>query len=146
MQGIACSETVCDGSDQSDPHTITTGAATAWDDPEVNQRSTLPIGSGLYPRDPGELKGRVGELEESVDRRRGNLQEASEDPTRRLVRTQGTRRLRGPSGNPENRARPERGIITVPTRDEDRRPREAELKMTLYLDKDPTVSQKQKKT
>ncbi|KAJ1082326.1 hypothetical protein NDU88_002494 [Pleurodeles waltl] len=119
-------KTDCDGSDQSDPNTITTGAATAWDDPEVNLRSTLLIGSGLHPRDLGELKGWVAELEESADGRRGNLQEASGDPTRRLVRTQGTRRLRGPSGNPENRDRPERGIIAVPTRDEDRRPREAD--------------------
>ncbi|KAJ1096438.1 hypothetical protein NDU88_001580 [Pleurodeles waltl] len=123
---IAIPFTVCDGSDQSDPHTSATGAATAWEDPEVNPRSSLPIGSGLYPLDPGEFKGRVAELEGRADGRRGNIQEALEDPTRRLVRTQRMRRLLGPSGNPENRARPEQRIIAVPTRDEDCRPREAD--------------------
>ncbi|KAJ1180095.1 hypothetical protein NDU88_005319 [Pleurodeles waltl] len=53
---------LCDGSDRSDPHTIATGAATAWDDPEVTPRSTLPIGSGLSPREPVALKGQDAEF------------------------------------------------------------------------------------
>ncbi|KAJ1163648.1 hypothetical protein NDU88_004103 [Pleurodeles waltl] len=116
----------CDGSDQSDPHTIATGAATAWDDPEANPRLSLPIGSGLYPRDPGNLKGQVAELGRSGCGRRGSIQEASEDPTQRLLRTQGTRRPLGPSGNPEIRARPEQRISAVPTQEEERRPQEAD--------------------
>ncbi|KAJ1103709.1 hypothetical protein NDU88_001130 [Pleurodeles waltl] len=126
VQQISRGPGLCDGSDRSDKHTIATGVATAWDDPEVTPRSTLPIGSGLSPQEPGELKGQVAELGGSADGRRGNIQEASEDPTRRLVRTQGTRRLLGPSAKPENGAQPEQRIIAVPTRDEDRRPREAD--------------------
>ncbi|KAJ1108371.1 hypothetical protein NDU88_005747 [Pleurodeles waltl] len=88
----------------------------------------LPHGHGsrLSPREPGEIKGQDAELGGGADGRRGYIQEASEDPTRRLVRTQGTRRLLGPSAKPKNRARPEQGIIAVPTRDEDSRPQEAD--------------------
>ncbi|KAJ1108370.1 hypothetical protein NDU88_005746 [Pleurodeles waltl] len=113
-------------SDRTDPYTIATGVDTAWDDPEVTSRSTLPIGSDLSPREPGELKGQVAELGGGADGRRGYIQEAAEDPTRRLVRTQGTRRLLGPSAKPENRARPEQGIIAVQTQDEDSQPWEAD--------------------
>ncbi|KAJ1092118.1 hypothetical protein NDU88_005230 [Pleurodeles waltl] len=110
---------------RSDPHTSATGVATAWEDPEVTPRSTLPIGSELYPRDPGDLKGEVPEFEGGADGRRGSFQEASEDPNQRLVRTQVKRRPLGSSGIPEDGARPERRTIAVPTWDEDRRPREA---------------------
>ncbi|KAJ1161483.1 hypothetical protein NDU88_001968 [Pleurodeles waltl] len=116
----------CDGSDPSDPHTIATGAATAWDNPEVTPRSALPIGSGLSLREPGKLKDQFTELRGARMAGEENIQEALEDPTCRIVRTQRMRRLLGPSGTPENGARPEQRIIAVPTRDEDRRPREAD--------------------
>ncbi|KAJ1140151.1 hypothetical protein NDU88_006511 [Pleurodeles waltl] len=111
---------LCDGSDRADPHTISTGADATWDDPEVPPRSPHPIGSGLSPREPGKSKGQVTELgERTADGRRGFLTEATEDPLRRLVRPQGSRRLLGLSAPLENRARAEQGITAVPTRDED---------------------------
>ncbi|KAJ1162227.1 hypothetical protein NDU88_002696 [Pleurodeles waltl] len=112
-------------SDRSDPHTSATGAATAWDDLEVTPRSTLPIGSELYLRDPGDLKGEVQEFEGSADGQRGSFQEASENPNQRLVRAQVKRRPLGFLGIPEDGARPERRTITGPTWGKDRRPREA---------------------
>ncbi|KAJ1191073.1 hypothetical protein NDU88_000390 [Pleurodeles waltl] len=117
----------CDGSDRADPHRISTGAAATWDNPKVPLRSPLPIGSGLSPWEPGDLKGPVAEwARRTADGRRGFVQEATEDPSRRLMRTQVSRRLLGLSATLENRARPEQGIIAVPTWDEDSRPREAE--------------------
>ncbi|KAJ1152540.1 hypothetical protein NDU88_005315 [Pleurodeles waltl] len=101
-----------------------TSVASAGDDPEVAQRSSLPIGSALYPRDPGDVKEEDLEFKGGADGRRGDFQEASEDRTRRLERIQVKRSLRL-SGIPEDRPRPEQRIITVPTRDEDRRPWEA---------------------
>ncbi|KAJ1202381.1 hypothetical protein NDU88_006181 [Pleurodeles waltl] len=88
------------------------------------QRSGLPIGSALYPQDPGDIKEEVPEFNGGVDGRRGDFQEASADRTRRLERIQVKKSLRS-SEIPEDRPRPEQRIITVPTRDEDRRPQEA---------------------
>ncbi|KAJ1127776.1 hypothetical protein NDU88_006169 [Pleurodeles waltl] len=118
------SQVQCDGSDGSDPHTITTSVASAGDDPEVTQRSGPPICYALYPQDPGDVKEEVPEFKGSADGRRGDFQETSEDRTRRLERIQVKRSLQS-SGIPEDRPRPEQRIITVPTRDDDRRPREA---------------------
>ncbi|KAJ1159501.1 hypothetical protein NDU88_000008 [Pleurodeles waltl] len=56
------------------------------DESEVTQRSNLPIGSALYPRDPGDVKGEVPEFQESGDGRSGDFQEAAADRTRRLKR------------------------------------------------------------
>ncbi|KAJ1081875.1 hypothetical protein NDU88_002048 [Pleurodeles waltl] len=109
----------------SDLQTSETGAATAWDDPEVTPRSTLPIGSKLYLRDPGNLKGEVPEFKEWRMVEEAVFQEASGDPIQRLVRTQRKRRSLEPSGIPEDGARPERRTLAVPTWDKDRRPREA---------------------
>ncbi|KAJ1119778.1 hypothetical protein NDU88_007963 [Pleurodeles waltl] len=117
----------CDGSDRADQHTISTGADATWDDPEVPPRSPHPIGSGLSLREPGESEGQVAELgRRTADGRRGFGQEATEDPPRRLVRPQGSRRLLGLLAPLENKARAEQGVIVVPTRDEDSRPREAD--------------------
>ncbi|KAJ1206722.1 hypothetical protein NDU88_002123 [Pleurodeles waltl] len=52
----------------------------------------------------------------TADGRRGFIQETTEDPSRRLVRTQGSRRLPELSATLKKRARPEQGIIAVPTR------------------------------
>ncbi|KAJ1194288.1 hypothetical protein NDU88_003577, partial [Pleurodeles waltl] len=117
----------CDGSDRADPHTISIGADTAWDDPEVPPRSPHPIGSGLSPWEPGDSKGQVAELgRRTADGRRGFVHEATEDPLRTLVKPQGSRRLLGLSAPLKTQARAEQGIIAVPTRDEDSRPREAD--------------------
>ncbi|KAJ1191025.1 hypothetical protein NDU88_000342 [Pleurodeles waltl] len=115
----------CDGSDRSDPHTSATGAAAAWDDPEVTPRSTFPIGSKHYPRDPGNLKGEITEFEGRRMVGEEVFQEASRDPIQKLARTQRKRRSLEASGIPEDGARPQRRTIAVPTWDEDRQPREA---------------------
>ncbi|KAJ1170164.1 hypothetical protein NDU88_002045 [Pleurodeles waltl] len=112
----------CDGVDRSDPHTSATGAAAVWEDPEVTLRSTLPIGSNLYPRDPGNLKGEVPEFEGGRMIEEEVFQEASGDPIQKVMRTQRKRRSLEASRIPEVGARPERRTITVPTCDEDRLP------------------------
>ncbi|KAJ1201053.1 hypothetical protein NDU88_004869 [Pleurodeles waltl] len=89
------------------------------------RRSAYPIGSELYPRDPGDVKGEITEFTGGAEGWRGDFQKASEDRTRRLERIQVKRSRLRSSGIPEDRARPEQRIITVPTRDEDRRPWEA---------------------
>ncbi|KAJ1092940.1 hypothetical protein NDU88_006050 [Pleurodeles waltl] len=90
-------------------------------------RTAHLIGPGLSPREPGESKSQVAELgRETADGWRGFGQEATVEPPRRLMRPQGSRRLLGLSEPLENKARAEQGIIAVPTRDEDSRPREAE--------------------
>ncbi|KAJ1180982.1 hypothetical protein NDU88_006193 [Pleurodeles waltl] len=117
----------CNGSDRADPHTISTGAAATWVDLEVPQRSPNTIGSGLSPQEPGKPKDQVAELgERTSDGRRGVVKKATEDPPRRLVRTQGSGRPLGLSAPLECGARVEQGITAVPTRDEESRPREAE--------------------
>ncbi|KAJ1213897.1 hypothetical protein NDU88_001527 [Pleurodeles waltl] len=89
---LVCCLGVCDGSDRSDPHTSATGADAAWDDPEVTPRSTFPIGSELYPLDPGNLKGEVPEFEGGRMVEEEVFQEASGDPIQKLARTQRKRR------------------------------------------------------
>ncbi|KAJ1190135.1 hypothetical protein NDU88_006874 [Pleurodeles waltl] len=114
----------CDGSDQSDPHTIAPSALSAGVDPEATQRAVLPIGSARYSRVERDVKGEVPVCQEGEDGRSGNLQESAAVKTRRLERIKEERNLRS-SGVPEDSTRLEPGTLTVPTLDEDRRPQEA---------------------
>ncbi|KAJ1165943.1 hypothetical protein NDU88_006360 [Pleurodeles waltl] len=115
----------CDGSDLSDPHTIAPSVTSAWDDLEATKRAALPIGAALYPRDARDVKGEVPVFQGSAVGPSGDFQEAAAERTRRLERIQEERSLR-PSGIPEDRPRLEHRILTVPSRDEDRRPRETD--------------------
>ncbi|KAJ1152401.1 hypothetical protein NDU88_005176 [Pleurodeles waltl] len=115
----------CDGSDRSDPHTIAPSVTSAWDDPEATQRAALPNGAALYPRDARDVKGEVLVFQRSAVGRNGDFQEAAAERTRRLETIQEERSLR-PSGIPEDRPRLEHRILTVPSRAEDSRPREAD--------------------
>ncbi|KAJ1082352.1 hypothetical protein NDU88_002520 [Pleurodeles waltl] len=115
---------LCDGSDRSDPHTIAPSAISAGVDPEATQRAVLPIGSVWYSRDERDVKREVPLCQGSADGRSGNLQEAAAEKTRRLERIKEKRNPRS-SGVPEDRTRLEQGTLTVPTQDEDCRPREA---------------------
>ncbi|KAJ1123793.1 hypothetical protein NDU88_002260 [Pleurodeles waltl] len=120
QQAHLCS---CDRSDRSDPHSIAPSAVSACVDPEATQRASLPIGSTWYPWDERDVKGEVPECQAEFVRS-GNLQEAAAERTQRIERTKEERSLRS-SGVPGERTRLEPRALTVPTRDEDRRPREA---------------------
>ncbi|KAJ1199069.1 hypothetical protein NDU88_002907 [Pleurodeles waltl] len=113
----------CDGSDRSDPHEIAPSAVSAGGDPEARQRAPLPIGSTWCLRDERAIKGKVPECQEEIVRS-GSLQEAAAERTRRNEKTKEERSLRS-SGVPGERTRLNPRALTVPTRDEDRRPRGA---------------------
>ncbi|KAJ1150155.1 hypothetical protein NDU88_002952 [Pleurodeles waltl] len=115
----------CDGSDRFEPHTRATGAAAVGNDPEVTPRSRLPIGSSLHSRDSRNLKGEVPEIEKRWRIEEEMVQEASGEEPQKSVRTQWQVGTVGASGIPKVGARAERKTSTVPTWDEDRRPREA---------------------
>ncbi|KAJ1144766.1 hypothetical protein NDU88_011063 [Pleurodeles waltl] len=85
----------------------------------------LPIGSILYPRDPGNLKGEVPEIKDVRRIEEEVFQEASGDDYQKLLRTQRKGRPVGASRIPEVGAWAERTTSTVPTWDKDRRPQEA---------------------
>ncbi|KAJ1115902.1 hypothetical protein NDU88_004122 [Pleurodeles waltl] len=114
--------TQCDGSDRFDPHAIAPSAASAGGDLEATQRAALPIGPTWYSRDERAVKGEVPERQREIVRSR-NYQEAAAEQTRRNEKTKEERNLRSP-GVPGERTRLEPRALMVPTRDEDRRPRE----------------------
>ncbi|KAJ1136099.1 hypothetical protein NDU88_002517 [Pleurodeles waltl] len=91
------------------------------------QGSTNPGGSRLSPREPGRSKDQVAELERrTAEDRSGVGGKDTEAESRRLVRTKGSRRPLGLSAPLDCGAGAENRITVVPTRDEERRPREAE--------------------
>ncbi|KAJ1127111.1 hypothetical protein NDU88_005515 [Pleurodeles waltl] len=115
----------CDGSDRFDPHTRATGAAAVGEDPEVTSRSRLPIGSFFHMRDSRNFKGEVPEIEGRWRIEEDMFQEEPRDDPQKPVRTQRKGRTVRASRSPEIGGRAERRTSTVPTWDEDRRPREA---------------------
>ncbi|KAJ1114725.1 hypothetical protein NDU88_002956 [Pleurodeles waltl] len=115
----------CDGSDRFDPHTRATGAAAVGDDPEVTPRSQLPIGSFRHSRDSGNLKGEVPEIGGVWRSAEEMVQETSGEEPPKSVKTQWQGGTIGASCIPEVGGRDERRTSTVPTWDDDRRPREA---------------------
>ncbi|KAJ1092291.1 hypothetical protein NDU88_005402 [Pleurodeles waltl] len=117
----------CEGSDRSDLHTTATGAAAVGEDPEVTPKSRLPICSILSPRDTRNLKGEVPEIKGARRIEEDVFQEAAGDDHPRLIRTQRKGRPVKALRIPEVGGRTERRTSTVPTWDEDRRPREADL-------------------
>ncbi|KAJ1187100.1 hypothetical protein NDU88_003879 [Pleurodeles waltl] len=111
----------CDGSDRSDPHSIAPSTVSAWVAPEATHRAALHIG---YTRDERAVKGEFPERKEEFVRS-GNLQEGVSGADRRIERTREERSRRS-SGVPGERTRLEPRALTVPTRDEDCWPREAD--------------------
>ncbi|KAJ1190352.1 hypothetical protein NDU88_007090 [Pleurodeles waltl] len=115
----------CDGSDRFDPHTRATGAAAVGDDPEVTPRSQLPTGSFLHLRDSGNLKGEVPEIGGGVWRSEEEMVPETSRELPKRVKTQRPGGTIGASRIPEAGGQAERRTSTVPTWDEDCRPREA---------------------
>ncbi|KAJ1210268.1 hypothetical protein NDU88_005634 [Pleurodeles waltl] len=93
--------------------------------PGSDPRSGLPIGSFLHSRDSRNLKGEVPEIEKRWRIEEEMVQEASGEEPQKRVRTQRQGGTVGASRIPEVGGRAERKTSTVPTWDEDRRPREA---------------------
>ncbi|KAJ1086873.1 hypothetical protein NDU88_000073 [Pleurodeles waltl] len=88
--------------------------------------STNPMCSRRSPREPGRSKGQVAELRKrTADERRRVGKKDTEDESRRLVRTQESRRPLGPSAPLECGAGAKNRTAAVPSRDTKSQPREA---------------------